>query len=120
MSRIPFIGNTIVPVIMMIIGAAAAAQPVADSGRGRTLYAEVGCYQCHGYEGQGAITTGPKIAPDPMPYAAFVQIVRHSARTMPAYGVELLPDPDLAAVYAYLKTIPDAPPVKELPLLDLD
>ena len=37
---------------------AAPAQPTGDPQRGKALFVADGCYQCHGYVGQGSIRTG--------------------------------------------------------------
>ncbi|HEX3465338.1 MAG TPA: cytochrome c [Candidatus Elarobacter sp.] len=86
--------------------AAAAADDPAIA-RGKTLFARVGCYECHGYAGQGG-AAGPRIAAR-LPYAAFAAYVRHPAREMPPYTAKVLSDADLAAIHAYVASLP-APP----------
>jgi len=49
----------------LLVGNAAAAEPSAANGR--VLFVKVGCYQCHGYQGQGG-AAGPRIAPEPLPF----------------------------------------------------
>lgn len=51
--------------------------------RGRELYMAVGCYACHGTAGQGAPSTGPKLAPDTLPVQALIAIVRNPPGEMP-------------------------------------
>lgn len=100
--------------------AAASAQeaaPTGDAGHGKALFTADGCYQCHGYVGQGASSTGPRLAPDPLPYEAFVQQLRRPASQMPPYQAAILSDKDAADIYAYLVTIPKAPDPKTIPLL---
>ena len=89
----------------------------ASADSGRALYLKVGCYQCHGTQGQGG-NTGPRIAPDPMPFETLAAFVRTSSRQMPPYRVKVLSDGDLADIYAYLQSIPKPPDVKSLPLLN--
>jgi ubiquinol-cytochrome c reductase cytochrome c subunit len=86
----------------------ATAKDDPDVGRGRTLFAGVGCYECHGYVGQGG-AAGPRIAAIAWPYVAFSAYVRHPAREMPPYTEKVLSDADLRAIYAYVKSLP-APP----------
>jgi mono/diheme cytochrome c family protein len=93
---------------------AAAAEPSAENGR--LLFAKVGCYECHGYQGQGG-AAGPRIAPDPLPFDGLAAFVRTSSGAMPPYGVTLLSDQDLADIYAYLQSIPRPPPLADVPLL---
>lgn len=60
------------------------------------------CYTRHGTVGQGATGTGPSIAPNPPPYAAFALQVRAPRQDMPAYRKALVSDQELADIYAYL------------------
>jgi mono/diheme cytochrome c family protein len=91
----------------------------ADAAKGKIFYIQkYGCYQCHGTEGQGSAITGPKLAPNPMPYEALVNFVRTSAREMPPYREQVLPNEDLADIYAYLLTIKPAADYKTIPLLN--
>jgi mono/diheme cytochrome c family protein len=100
----------------LVLGTSAAS--AADAARGKVLFTEkYGCYQCHGNEGQGSAVTGPKLAPNPMPYEALANFVRTSARAMPPYREAILPNDDLADIYAYLQSIKPSPDWKTIPLL---
>jgi ubiquinol-cytochrome c reductase cytochrome c subunit len=108
-------GLVIGPVLM---GSAALA---ADAARGKILFTEkYGCYQCHGTQGQGSVVTGPKLAPDPLPYEALSAFIRTSSRNMPPFREAILPNADLEDIYAYLKSIPAAKDWKTIPLLAND
>jgi ubiquinol-cytochrome c reductase cytochrome c subunit len=85
--------------------AAAADDPAV--ARGKMLFTRVGCYECHGYAGQGG-AAGPRIAAR-LPYPAFAAYVRHPAREMPPYTAKVLSDADLAAIFAYVSTLPTPP-----------
>jgi mono/diheme cytochrome c family protein len=87
---------------------ASAAPAPAD----RELFVRYGCYQCHGYEGQGGEAL--RIAPSPYPFDAFAAKVRKPANEMPAYAPEVLSDADLQALYRYVRAIPE--PAADLPL----
>ena len=76
---------------------------------GRTLYIQKGCYACHGYEGQGGIISGPKLAPNPLPVDVFIMRVRRPIADMPAYSSKVLKDDELSDIYRYLQTIPLPP-----------
>ena len=90
----------------------------ADAARGKILFTQkYGCYQCHGTEGQGSAITGPKLAPNPMPYEALSSFVRMSSRSMPPYREQVLPEADLQDIYAYLQSIKPAADWKAIPLL---
>src|SRR5471032_3400223 len=83
-------GLVIGPVLM---GSAALA---ADAARGKILFTQkYGCYQCHGTQGQGSAVTGPKLAPDPLPYEALSAFIRTSSRNMPPFREAILPSADL-------------------------
>jgi mono/diheme cytochrome c family protein len=88
----------------------------ASAENGKRVYMRVGCWQCHGTVGQGG-TAGPKIAPDPLPYEALAAFVRTTNRAMPPYREAVLPNDELADIYAYLQSIPKPPPLESLPLL---
>ena len=81
----------------------------------RDAFVEMGCHHCHGYEGQGARPTGPRLAPEPMPFEVFSNIVRRPPNVMPAYSPEVLSDEKLKRVYEYLESIPDPPDLVSLP-----
>ena len=97
----------------------ATPAPPASSGNaetGKKLYVSYGCWQCHGYEGQGG-AAGPRLAPRPLPIDGFSKIVRRPPNQMPAYSERLVPDADLTQIHAYLRSRPAPPPVQSLPLL---
>ena len=93
-------------VIAVLIGALAVAsqapQPGGNIEKGKTLFAKNGCAQCHGLEGQGAPTSGPRIGPNPLPLAAFITYVRAPKNQMPPYTAKVMSDADLADVRAFL------------------
>ena len=99
--------------------APAPAQPAAAQGNaetGKKLYVSVGCYQCHGYEGQGGVA-GPRLAPKPMALAAFQRFVRAPPNQMPGYGPKILTDAQLTDIHAFLQSRPAPVPVAKIPLL---
>jgi mono/diheme cytochrome c family protein len=87
----------VVPVLALaaaILPATGAA--AGHAARGKETYIKVGCYECHGYDGQGA-STGPKLAPDPMPADALASYIRNSAANlMPPYSEKVLGDAEVA------------------------
>jgi ubiquinol-cytochrome c reductase cytochrome c subunit len=94
------------------------AQALAASAeKGKTLFITYGCFGCHGTIGQGG-NAGPKIAPDPMPYEAMANFIRTTTRQMPPYREAVLPNEDLADIYAYLQSVPKSPDYKTIPLLN--
>jgi mono/diheme cytochrome c family protein len=85
---------------------AAPRSPATVIENGRTLYAKYGCAGCHGLEGQGAPTTGPRLGPDPLPIDAFVRFVRRPPNQMPPYTEKVLPEQDLRDIQAFLAARP--------------
>jgi len=89
--------------------------PVGNTETGKKLYVNYGCYECHGRAAHGG--TGPRLGPDALPFAIFLQYVRHPGGTMPPYTAKVASDQDLADIYAFLKSLPEPPRSKDLPLL---
>ena len=100
-------------------GLAVGAGPAfaASAEKGKADFMKYGCWQCHGMVGQGGVT-GPKLAPDPLPFEALSAFIRSSNRTMPPYMEAVLPNDDLADIYAYLQSIPKGKDAKDIPLLN--
>ncbi|MGH9736995.1 MAG: c-type cytochrome [Candidatus Acidiferrales bacterium] len=99
---------------------APASQPEATesttAARGRKLFVSYGCYECHGRAAQGGI--GPRLGPDPLPLAFIKKYVRHPTASMPPYTEKTVSDKNLADIYAYLKSLPEPPKEKDIPLLN--
>jgi len=93
------------------------ALAAGSAEKGKTAFVKHGCWQCHGFVGQGGVT-GPKLAPNPIPPEAFSAFVRFSAGGMPPYLKAILSDDDLADIHAYLQSQPKAPDYKSIPLLN--
>jgi mono/diheme cytochrome c family protein len=99
----------------LIVGQALAASPE----KGQAAFTKYGCWQCHGTLGQGGITSNGKVLTDTqLPYESFAAFVRSTNRAMPPYREQVLPDEDLADIYAYLKAVPKQPDYKSIPLLN--
>src|SRR5260221_2950914 len=94
-----------------------SATLAASAEKGKVLFIQYGCFQCHGTVGQGG-NAGPKLAPDPLPYEALANFVRTTNRQMPPYREAVLPNDDLADIYAYLQSGPKTPGYKSIPLLN--
>jgi mono/diheme cytochrome c family protein len=92
------------------------AAPKGDAVHGKKIYVADGCWQCHGYQGQGG--AAPKLAPTPLPYEAVSRQLRKPRGTMPVYTHVTTPDQDVADIYAYLQTIPKAKTVADIPQLN--
>jgi mono/diheme cytochrome c family protein len=93
------------------------APPAGNVESGKQLYLKVGCYQCHNLEAQGGGGTGPRLAPNPLPFAKFSSYVRAPSGTMPPYRQVVLDDQAVADIHAFLRSIPPPPPLSKIPLL---
>lgn len=89
--------------------------PAGNAENGKKLYAQYGCYQCHGYAAQGGV--GPRLAPRPLVFAAFSKYVRQPSGEMPPYTAKVVSNSQLADVYAFLRSVPPPPPLDSIPLL---
>ena len=89
--------------------------PGANVVKGKDVYLRYGCWACHGYAGHGG--GGPRLVPARLSLGAFSAFVRNPP-TMPPYTAKVLSDAQLADVFAYLKTLPESPPAKDIPLLN--
>ena len=61
----------------------------------------VGCYQCHGTDGQGN-EAGPALTPDTLPAVAIAAFIRTSPGRMPVYPKESLSDAEIDDIVAFL------------------
>jgi mono/diheme cytochrome c family protein len=109
-------------VVLLCGGAAAQTQTPAtpapatgDATRGKSLFdTSLRCYACHGFDAQ---TGSPRLVPMARSQEAFLTYVRKPATPgMPSFAD--VPERDLADVYAYIRTIPQAaPPADTIPLI---
>ena len=98
------------------IASAQNGAPGGNAENGKKLYTAYYCYACHGTVGQGG-RDGARIAPNPPALATIRNYVRKPTGNMPPYTAKVLPDQELADIYAYLKSIAPSPAAKDIPLL---
>jgi mono/diheme cytochrome c family protein len=91
--------------------------PAGNAANGKTLFTEVGCYQCHGQAGQGAQMTGPSVSRTPFQFDGFLNQLRHPANQMPPYEAAVVSDQEAADIYAYLRQMPAPRDPNSIPLL---
>jgi len=93
--------------------------PAGDPANGKRLFLAVGCFECHGRNGQGGAFNGavPVIAKTALPADAFVAFIREPPSDMPPYAASVLPDKNAADIYAYLQSLAGPRPVRDIPLL---
>ena len=123
--RTSILRATALVLVFCSIQAFAGSQPPAVQKQtgtvenGKRLFTKMTCYYCHGTEGQGSIAgVGPRIALVPRSLENFSRYVRRPTGRMSGYSETVLPDPDLADIYAFLRSLPAAKPVAEIPLLE--
>ncbi len=92
----------------------------ADADKGKIAFTTHGCWQCHGFEGQGSVATsnGRVIARTQLPLDAFKAFVRTTNGAMPPFRPAVLSDDELDDIYAYLQSRPQPKAVSDIPLLN--
>jgi mono/diheme cytochrome c family protein len=86
--------------------------PAGDAAEGRRIYVATGCFYCHGRAGQGGAMNGPApaLAKTAMPWDGFVNQLRHPLNEMPAYAESVMPEQQIADIYAFLQSLPGPRP----------
>lgn len=102
------------------VGLASAQSPAGNAANGKELFLTYGCYQCHGYSGQNG--PGKHLVPMKFPQVAFTAYIRNPVKPnqidwMPSYSEKVLSNAQAGDIYAYIKTLPNAPAAKDIPLL---
>ena len=117
LAAILFLGAPHVGIVQATQDAKSSETPSGNADNGKQLFVKNGCYECHGREGQGSSMSGPRIAPDPIPFDSLLNYVRKPKGEMPPYTAKVISDKDLADIYAYLQSRKEPPTAKALPLL---
>jgi len=104
-------------VFAVLVASAAAQTPATgDPQRGRELLLKYSCYACHGYDGHGGACA--RLVPFRMNVSGFTIYLHNPPRPqMPPYSESVLPDAQAADLFAYIKSLPESPSVKDIPLL---
>ena len=103
--------------LVLLIAGLPVLSMAQNAENGKKLFVRDGCYECHGYAGQGTIA-GARLAPPVLSAEGIGKYIRRPAGAMPAFSEKVVSDQDVADIYAYLKTIPVPKPVKDIPLLN--
>ena len=102
----------------ILVRAQAPATPQGNAEKGKTLFVERGCWQCHGLVAQGGGIAGPRLAGRVPAWPVFARAVRRPTEEMVPYTEKMLPERELGDIYAWLKAIPPPPAVASLPPLN--
>jgi mono/diheme cytochrome c family protein len=114
MHRLIFLAITAAAMAAAQRGGTSATGSAAN---GKMLFTKVGCYECHGYAGQGG-RAGARIASLPLKSEDLIRYVRRPAGEMPAYTDKVVSDRQLEDIYAYLQSMPRPKSVQDIPLLN--
>ena len=107
--------------LLLVLGGIALAQdkpPPGDATKGKQVYLADGCYQCHGYVGQGSRSSGPRLARPELRFDKFKQALRQPRNEMPPYEETVLSDRDAADIYVFLRSLPPPTAASSIPLLN--
>jgi mono/diheme cytochrome c family protein len=100
-----------------VVTPAMSQTPAGDTPNGKRLFVRDGCYECHGYAGEGG-AAGARIAAIGLNAQGLIRYVRAPGGQMPAYTDKVITDQELTDVWAYLQIMPKAKPAKDIPLLN--
>ena len=109
--------KTICLLAVTLLAGIAAAQSNGNAENGKRLFLRDGCWECHGYAGQGS-RDGARIAATALNAQGLIRYVRRPSGAMPAYVDKVISDQELTDIWAYLKTLPGPKPVKDVPILN--
>jgi mono/diheme cytochrome c family protein len=111
--------KTIIMATLLLTSVAAIAQqtPANNVQNGKRLFERDGCWECHGWAGQGG-RDGARLADTALTTAQLTRYVRKPTGAMPAYIDKVITDQELADIWAYLKSMPAPKPAKDIPLLN--
>jgi len=112
--------KTTVLLTLFFTAGVAVAQPPAPVGNvenGKRLFTRDGCWECHGYAGQGG-RDGARLADTALTVTQLTRYVRKPTGAMPAYIDKVMTDQELADIWAYLKSMPAPKAAKDIPLLN--
>jgi mono/diheme cytochrome c family protein len=116
--------KAILLIVTLAAAMAHAQAPSGDAARGKDMFGKkYMCYTCHGWDGHGG--SGATLAGLKLNQAGFMAYVRKGGPgtvgqggRMPSYTAKTVPDQDLADIFAYVKTLPEPQPAKNIPLLN--
>jgi mono/diheme cytochrome c family protein len=102
---------------MLIAGIAFAQSNNGNAENGKRLFLRDGCWECHGYAGQGG-RDGARLANTALSAQGLIRYVRRPTGSMPAFIEKVASDQELTDIWAYVKSLPGPKPVKDIPLLN--
>jgi mono/diheme cytochrome c family protein len=111
-----FLSSAVIALALCVLGNVSQA---TSPENGRKAFVAHGCWQCHGFEGQGSVVTsnGKVLANTELPLESLEAFVRSTNRAMPPYSEKILSSADLADIYAFLQSVPKPQDPHNIPLL---
>ena len=94
-----------------------AAAPAGNVEAGKRLYDKHTCYFCHGTAGQGGVA-GARVAARPAQRAELHPVCAAAARIDAGILGKDAVGSGIADILAYLRSLPPAKPVSDIPLLN--
>ena len=109
----------VVAIATLFLPVLAAAQSASsgNADNGKRLFLRDGCWECHGFAGQGG-RDGARIGATSLTLQGVIRYVRRPTGSMPAFTDKLISDQELTDIYAYLKSLPPVKAAKDVPLLN--
>jgi len=117
MQRLFLLATFAAATLATVVTPAMSQTPAGNAENGKRLFVRDGCYECHGYAGQGGVA-GARIAAIGLNAQGVIRYVRAPGGQMPAFTDKVITDQELTDVWAYLQTMPKAKPAKDIPLLN--
>jgi ubiquinol-cytochrome c reductase cytochrome c subunit len=125
-SIVPLTAFAATIALVIALSHAVSAQtppPPGDAKAGHAAFISEGCYECHGYAGEGTGSRAPggiapNLAPHPIAYRSFLAQLRKPRDRMPVFSARILSNQTAADIYAYLTSIPPGKPASAIPLLN--
>src|SRR5947209_1410064 len=104
--------------LIFVVPAVQAQTPAGNAANGKELFLKYTCYGCHGFSGQNG--PGNRLVPMKTAQAVFTAYVRNPSQPnrMPSYSAKVISDAQLGDIWAYIKTLPEPPAAKDIPLLN--
>src|SRR5215467_5058950 len=101
----------------VLVASVSFAQSAGNAENGKRLFLRDGCWECHGYAGQGG-RDGARLAATALNAQGLIRYVRRPTGAMPAFVEKVISDQELTDIWAYLKSMPAPKPAKDIPLLN--
>ena len=117
MKKISF--AIVAALIASSLAIAQAPTPTAQTGdaaNGKKLFVTYLCWSCHGSSGRAG-GAAPAITPSTRSAEDLIKYVRKPRGVMPPYTSKVLPDSELADIYAFVQSVAQPPKADSIPQL---